>query len=216
MQKKILLIVIICTVFTAVDAQIKKGSLLLGGQLGVTSLSTKSVNSGDQKNSYVNITVSAGKTIRENLLLGVSLLYSYNSTGANLPYTQQQNGYGAGVFVRKYKTLGKGFYLFGQGSVNGQYNTGRYRNYYNVPNYDNDTKGYDLAASFYPGVSYAISHHFQIETGFSNLIYIDYNHSKMTAFSGSFPSPSTTSSFTAGSSLSNYSGFVVAFRFLLN
>ena len=70
-----LLLFMLCKYSTA---QIKKGSILLGGQLGYYTDEIKS-DPSLQKIENANAMVSVGATIKENLVLGTNLSYTYNS-----------------------------------------------------------------------------------------------------------------------------------------
>jgi hypothetical protein len=56
-----------------------------------------------------------------NRAVGFSLSYNHLDYSLN---DQKTNGYGAGVFLRQYKPLGKSFYLFAQEALNFNYNKG--------------------------------------------------------------------------------------------
>jgi hypothetical protein len=78
-----------------------------------------------------------------------------------------------------------------------------------------DSKGYTLNLAFYPGVAYAISPHVQLETGFQNLAYAQYGHTKTTIPGGT--EDIRENDFRLGAGLSNsLGGFVVGFKWLLN
>jgi hypothetical protein len=67
MQKKLLLVIAIYIFVISVDAQIKKGAVLLGGQIGF--LTDKQVNNQgnppvpDEKNTSFNFSPAFGKTV---------------------------------------------------------------------------------------------------------------------------------------------------------
>src|ERR1700759_5458109 len=111
-----------------VNAQFKKNDVLLGSQLSYSYNSSSTIvpsgyyNSSDQKMNYGNITISLGKSLNENTIVGIDLSYIPSSSNSYLgngpsPVNYQSNGYSAGIFFRKYKSLGKDFFLFGQGTA---------------------------------------------------------------------------------------------------
>lgn len=190
------------------NAQIKKGDMLLGGSLGFNSQNIKP--DGPANNSTaINVSPSFGIATKDNLLVGFNLVYSHiKSDNAQSP-TQRADAYGAGFFVRRYKLLGSGFSLFGEGNFMGTYN--HQKNYY-YPG-ASDSKGYSLNLGFYPGVAYAISPHVQLETGFQNLAYAQYGHTKTTGGTADVKE----NDFRLGAGLSSsLGGFVVGFKWLLN
>src|ERR1700750_1033933 len=111
-----------------VSGQFKKNDILLGGQLSYSYNSSSSsepsgyYTNSDQKMNYGNITISLGKAVNENTVVGIDLSYlpfsSTNSVTNGTPAIKyQNNGYDLGIFFRKYKSLGKEFFLYGQGSA---------------------------------------------------------------------------------------------------
>jgi hypothetical protein len=227
-MKKIYLLV---TFFMAVlisQAQIKKGGILLGGNVG---FSTQSGSPGDPATSYTTtatsffLNPSYGKAVRDNLLIGFDLSYSgsKNYSDQNLvnpgqTFTGRIHDYGAGFFVRRYKNLGSGFSLFLQGRLGVFYQKQTDENTNSTAtDPDVNSKEYIVNLGFYPGISYAVSRRVQLETGFQNLIYAQYSHQRETfQEQGSVPSDFKQNNFSLGTSLSNsLSGFVVGVRILL-
>lgn len=101
------------------SAQIKKGAILLGGQVGYHDGVFKSSNTQlDQKRKSAVFNIAAGKAVKENKVVGISI--SYNHFGANNNYNGNNytkvrvHGYNFEVFYRQYKKLAKDFYLFGE------------------------------------------------------------------------------------------------------
>src|SRR5450432_479199 len=111
MRKFTFLFLVITFLFTVTtNAQIKKGSVFLGGDIGGSTQKTK--DNGTAINSQDGLSISPvfGKAIKENLILGADAIFSlYKDKDANpVPYTNQRNNsYGAGIFIRKYKPIRK-------------------------------------------------------------------------------------------------------------
>ena len=202
--------------FINVDAQIKKGSVLLGSSLSYQK-TTQEFSNPPYKFNYSAFSVSPaiGRAIKENLIVGISINYGNNKNDYSDTNYQKNNSYGIGFFARKYKYLGSNFYLFAQTSFNGNYSSGSGRNFNQYPNKYN-SNGFDIALSFYPGVSYAINNKFQIETGFNNLFNVSYSHTKRTDDPSLNYNPYKQNSFSISSSLNNPSNFIIGFRILLN
>jgi len=114
MQTKILhvLSLMLLTV-CSIDAQIKKGATLLGGQLGFSSTTTDypSTPGPSTKNSSFSISPAFGKAVQENLVIGADVDFEHSKFNNQNIDEHKSTVYGIGVFVRQYKELGKGFYL---------------------------------------------------------------------------------------------------------
>jgi outer membrane receptor for ferrienterochelin and colicin len=91
----------------------------------------------------------------------------------------------------------------------GTYNSGEIHDFISSVN-SKISKGYDIQIAVYPGLAYNVSKKLQLEAGFNNLGYLQFSHSKQTATNWS----AVTNNFSAGSSLSNFSGLTVGFRIL--
>jgi len=198
------------------NAQIKKGDVILGGNLGFNTSTQKSSQSSDEtKQNGVTIAPSIGWAIKDNLTMGgyLSFIHS-NFDSPNGGSSQTTDGYGLGYFIRKYKMLGSGFALFAEGNLGGSYN-----HYKNTPSAgsgsaETDSKTYGVNLGFYPGIAYFISRHVMLETGFQNLVYANYGHAKNTATGA--PGYTSSSGFAIGTGLSNQlQNFTVGLKWLL-
>ncbi|MEP6747717.1 MAG: hypothetical protein ABJB86_08325 [Bacteroidota bacterium] len=214
MQNKILLSIFIFLVGTTVHAQIKKGAVLLGGGIEFSTQDTKSSGPQNGTSSGINFSPAFGKAIKENEIIGADLTFSYSKNESNNTYSQKTSSYGIGFFIRKYKELGKGFYLFGQTRAGVSYNKVQNRDQ-QTPTTSYVSKGYGMQVTIYPGLAYAVSKKLQLEAGLSNLAYIQFNHMQTAYDLNTYPSL-TTNNFSLGSSLSNLAGLTVGFRVLLN
>lgn len=217
MKKQFYLLGFFFAITLCSQAQIKKGDVLLGGTLGFFTQKTTTDGSGaDNKQSGVNLTPGIGRAIKDNLVAGFDLTYNGSST-IYTNYSSRNRAYGAGVFLRRYTYLGSGFAIFAQTRLGGQYNTQKDQNA-GVPVPGNDTKGYSITASFYPGIAYAITKRVQLETGFANLVYAQYSHAKNTGIED--PATNTTytnktNGFSLQTSLTSNYAFAVGIRVLL-
>lgn len=214
-MKKFLLslfIVSSCFLFNA-QAQIKKGAVLLGGDLGASSLKTSSGDSVILSQKNFNASFSYGKAIRENLIFGVTVSWRHGSeeNPDNWNRTYRLNGWGLGAFLRKYKQLGtSGFSIFAQGGVNGEYLQQKTIYSSGPPNKSN---GWSAAIAAYPGLSFAVSKKLQIETGLNNFLQLSYATYK-NSFDGNDTGKQRLFSFS--SSIDNLSALYLGFRVLLN
>jgi hypothetical protein len=168
-----------------VNAQFKKNDILLGGQLSYsynsnsyTQTNVSFPPTNDSKNNNGNITISIGKALNENTLIGINLTYqpssytNYPNINGNIPLKYVSNGYNVGLFYRKYKNLGKDFYYFGDISAG----------YYWSNQSGKDSIGekllsgssWSVGINLSPGIAYRISKHFFMELIMPNLFYAGY------------------------------------------
>lgn len=201
------------------QAQIKKGTSLLGGSVYFNSQKTESndFSRSDKSNSY-GFSPSYGKAIRQNLILGGDLMLSGNSITSSEQSWQskrRENHYGAGIFLRKYQHLGlSGFYLFLQSRLGGSIMTGKGRYDPNNSSLDTKISGFNVQLDLYPGIAYAVTPRLQLETGLNNLLHAGYYSRKITnAASGA--ATSKTSGFGAGASIGAGVDLTVGLRLLL-
>jgi hypothetical protein len=152
------------------EAQIKKGTILLGGQISAFTTSSE-IQLNDYRAEGINISPSVGIAFRENLVTG--LLGSYgimNSKSAD----QIDRTYSAGAFIRKYLPLGHSFYLFGQSDL--VFHHARSES----ESTDNQRvirqNGVNL--NLFPGIAYGIHKNLQLEMGLNKMITAGYNHIK--------------------------------------
>lgn len=179
MNKIILLAIVVC-IAGAAHAQIGKGSILLGGNFGFnTSKVANQGNNDESKSRGLVVSPAIGTAVKENLIAGIGLYYGrYTNKGLSQNSFQsnsKSNFTGGFIFIRKYRSLGKGFYLFGQPAL--YYNEQLNRTTYIAPNSLSVTSNENKSAglSFYPGVSYAINKSIQLEVGLNQLINIGFN-----------------------------------------
>ncbi len=215
-MKKILLAVLAALLFIySANAQIKKGSVFLGGDVGASAQKTKSGDVTTNKQNGINISPVFGKAIKENLVLGMSAGFGiYNNKYPAGSYSNLETDfYNAGVFLRKYKNIGaSGFYLFVQGGINGGYMKQKQEGPF-APDL-NELKRISVSINAYPGLSYGISRKLHLETGFNNLLSLGYFHDKAESrTTGHF---SKTNGFNISSSLNNASSSLyLGFRLLI-
>jgi hypothetical protein len=205
MKCKLLLITFFTISTWSASAQIKKGSILLGGSLQVYTQKSEPL---DTRYTQFGIRPAVGKAIKDNLIAGFDLGFTSNATRNpdSSSIKINEKAYGAGFFLRKYATLGKNFYLFGQGRLGAGY----YRNKYSPSVYpSNRAEGFTIDLNFYPGVAYSVTNKIQLEAGLPSFLSLTYDRFKQhNNYKGS--------SFNASTSLSNAGDFSVGVRVLLN
>lgn len=213
MKTKVLLsFAILFCVATTTNAQINVGRYLLGGSASFNSGTNQQYS--PQKYESLNANIQFEKVIKDNTVAGFILSYGYSK---NISVTKS-NQFSGGVFYRKYKTVAKNFYFFGEGDAvysNSTGNSGQFQ----IGN--NGYKYFSNAAiiSFIPGISYSVCKRMQIELSMPNLASISYTSGKTENTDPSTTTISTVKShnFSANANLnSNFlSSFGIGFKFLL-
>jgi hypothetical protein len=200
-MKKIYFLLTLIATASFVNAQIKKSSILLGGQLSYSNASYEyTPTQPSQKSSGAYFNVNAGKAFKDNNVFGITAGYShgnleniYNGPGYR---SSKTDSYNAGVFYRRYNSLGKDFYCFG--AANAVY-SGRTQN----DTYTGDPVKYKTTdnggpISFAPGIAYAVCKKLQIEVLLAEMISVGYSDQE-----SKYPTNSSKfHSFYAGTSLS--------------
>jgi len=199
MKKLLLLTALSVSAAISASAQISKGSAYLGGNVGYSTNTTKPNTGTETKITALGLSPSVGFAYKENRVWGLFAGYYYNQTKAD--YKHDNQTYTLGAFLRQYKPLGKGFYLFAEEAASGNYTKGK-------TEYPNpiDSKGFNINLGVSPGFAYDVSKKFQLELTLSNLLYANYGHTKVeNTYPASPVSNSVTKSnnFTIGSNLSN-------------
>lgn len=212
-----LLFTVLLVAITKADAQIKKGSVFLGGNIGGSTQTVKRDGTKINKANGLVISPVFGKSIRENLIVGVDMGFSFfeskNSANSTLYTASKSNNYSAGVFLRKYKAFGKSeFSMFVQGNLSMNYSN----NDFDIQNpYYSNTKNYSVGVSAYPGISYAVSKRLQLETGFNNLISLSY-FSETGKLNNTPTITEKRNGVSVNTSLNNLSSIYIGFRVLLS
>jgi hypothetical protein len=137
-------------------------------------------------------------------------IYSNEDEPNNVEYDTKS--YHAGIFLRKYKSIAtSGFYLFIQGGFSGSYFNQGQKGTFVTPD---ETKRLSFALAAYPGISYALNTKIHLETGFNNLLVLNYYNEKREI--GSPVITYKTNAFGISSSLSSAtSSFYLGFRLLI-
>ena len=201
------------------NAQIKKNSILLGGQLSYYNEKYNVDNIADQKRVSTTIGISLGKAFKENSVFGINLSYSptkeTNIFAGSDTYTSKHNRFDLGVFFREYKKLANDFYFFGHVDASAiiAHETSSYAS---IPGETKLTQRGALI-SLTPGISYQVFKKMQLEITIPNILGMQYLVTKVDS-----KNPQTSNSkrnlFTFYSNLNNNTSFGwlgVGFRFLL-
>jgi hypothetical protein len=197
-------------------AQISKGKVLLGGTLGFRQFKYDANTSGYYPlQTYLNISPSIGKVIKENLVLGVQAGIRTEKVEYETQNIQSKDKYyDGGLFLRRYVPLLKSFYFFGHSTANFSAQNGSATHQDQTRS---KTKGWSANISLYPGLAYAVTRKFHAEAGLSNLFVTGYGRSETERkdFASGSVSSLKTSSFAISTSLGSNTSFNIGFRFLL-
>jgi hypothetical protein len=214
-MERITLTTIAILLFASVtNAQITKGAFYLGGSIGASSTKQETGNSSTEgKSTLFSVNPALGVAVKNNLIAGIDLNYLHGSI-ENLSGNQdnKRNGYGAGIFLRKYFPISNRFYVFGQTGL-GYFS--QKNEYIQTPGYPFTltNKQHSISASIYPGVAIHVFKSLYLEAAFNNLLQIEYSNSTT---EGNFPSTSQKQKdFTIQSSLSNGSYLNIGVRFII-
>jgi hypothetical protein len=219
-QKIVLSLIFVCAFMVTTRAQISKGAVWVGGSIGYNQSKTK-MDTTTYKTSTANINPGVGFVVKDNLVVGVSLLYRQQKTNNYLSKeSDKDETYGVGLFVRKYFPVINRLYVFGDAGLNYNHTKGSTTNTY-YPNTVNKTtsKGWLGGVNITPGVSFAVTKKFHLETSLSNLLGVAYATNKITPVlppgSTAKPVSSSSDSFTAGLFTDGKAQFNIGCRFLL-
>ena len=218
MKLKCLFSLFALTCVLASQAQINKGSLLLGGSIGYNKGKSKTWQQ-DLKIKTIIFSPAIGVAVKENLVVGAR--FDYLKQTQNSKYDASYStkldidtkNYGGGIFIRRYVPVINRLYVFGEGtaSYTALRETSTQTSTYNKS--VAKTKGYTTGLSFTPGVAFGVSKKFQIEGGFNSLFNVSYLKSKTTYNYSN--QPENQELFSAGISHDDQSMFYVGFRFII-
>jgi hypothetical protein len=177
MTRLLLTLSIILTFSTIASAQFSKGNVLLLGTLSYSG-SSSTYNGTTTSNNGGVFSLSPGKAISENSVVGISLSYGFSSNSSTAPGNNKSNSYSIGVFYRKYKALGKDFYLFGAASAG--YNGSTSSSTDDLGNKYASGNSNGGFIGFTPGIDYKISNKFLLEFSIPSIFYASYTSTKTT------------------------------------
>jgi hypothetical protein len=214
-MKKLTLLFITTTLIFGLttNAQIKKGSVFLGGDISFTTEKGASSNNIDYKTSGIYLLPVYGKAVKENLIIGTDILYYFQNSDVSLDFNDlKQWIYGIGFFARGYQQLAKTkLSLFIQGHIGTEYDKTK-QAFNTIDKIEKNT--FSINLSVYPGISYSLNHKLQLETGFSNLFGLRYFNRKGTSGTVN-PVSSDASGFSLYASAENVTRFYLGFRLLI-
>lgn len=219
-----LIVALLCLAFVS-RAQISKGSTFLGGSLTLNSSKSEPTAGGntvENKTSNWGINPQIGIATASNKIVGVFLSFNASSNkqsaAPNTSSTYKTNGFGGGVFYRRYFLLSTRFYLFGQGSIGGTSVGEEGANNNGITNYIYlKRKGFGINGTLLPGVSFAAGRKVHLEAGLNNLLTLAYQHTKKEEYTAPNTLYRTTpeNSFSANVNANGFSSLFIGLRWIL-
>lgn len=158
------------------NAQVKKGNVLVGGNVGFSTNTVEQDGAaGKQTTTGFNISPKAGYALSDKWMVGVfvgSTFSTYKDERAEPDTESKNNMIAPGVFVRNYHMLGEKVALFGEANVS--YGFGSTK--------ANDTKTYEnkeLQANIVPGISYFVNKRIVLEGVFGGINYTNTKNERV-------------------------------------
>jgi hypothetical protein len=174
-MNKCYMFVLLLILSISTSAQIKKKSILLGGELNYYNDKTQ-IENLQEKYEGGSIGISIGKAFKENSVVGFNFSLSPSEQtyfpNGNEMITFTNKRYDIGVFYREYKNLGKDFYFFAQ--ADGAFIMANQSQDYSVA--ANDVKASQRGGyiSLTPGISYQVFKKMHLELTIPNILIIQY------------------------------------------
>lgn len=174
MKNKLVFAALLCIFSFKVNAQTEKGKMMLGGYASINTY--KSESQDIQKSNYFNTSLRTAYFIKDNLAIGLGLLYyrmkNTQSDPANLNplSTQINNSYGLSPFVRYYFNINEKFKIFNELAINGSIGKSKYDNE-SYPGVSNDNKFKQFGLNIQSGLAFFPVKKIAIEFSFPMLNY---------------------------------------------
>jgi len=218
-QRFLLSILFVCSFMMTTRAQISKGAIWLGGNIGYNK-SKMGSDTPYLQTSNLNISPAVGIVVKENLVVGIGLLYRRGKSEHNGNQLESKgNTYGVNIFVRKYIPVVNRLYIFGEAGAGYSTSKGHetWLNYYTNPatQTKSTSKGWSTGLNVTPGLSFAVTKKFHLETSLNSLLGVSYSKSETTPDKPNTGNPSKNENFTAGLFTDGKVQFNIGCRFLL-
>ncbi len=215
MKKFTFLSILFTLIFTgSLDAQIAKGSVLLGGDLSGYIQKQEVVSGTEYKSKGIFFSPLIGIATRANIVQGGYLQIGFSNIENNTtPGKSKTSNLGVGYFIRRYAVIKNNFYGFIQGNAG----VGYYENNYKVTGSKSEYRQTTVGVNASPGLSLKISKKLHIESGLREVVSISYQVNKNVSTSATNNDILRSSQFSISSSLNNFtSNLYFGFRLLLS
>ena len=182
-MKKLFTLSLLAVSFFSSKAQV--GSVLVGGDAGLSSQKNTITPFGEQKSTSFNLSPYVGYQFTDNWTAGVKLGYSMaKTTSEPSGDVYKANNFSAGPFVRYTKNLSDIFSLYGQ--FDAQFGKGKTKN-----NGTTTSESSGSTFNLFPAVFVNLKNNFGLNFNFGGISYASAkpgNGSKSTAFNINFGS----------------------------
>lgn len=182
-MKKFFTLAIASLLIISASAQFKKGNKVFGFGINVENAHSNTLyplSETINKGFMLGASVSLAKAKSESRLNGFTFTAGYGKlkSRTNIPFASDQFSEsfnaGLGYFMRKYKPLGKNFFVFGEAQASFNYNRQLFRSAANKVNDDR----YNVTIGVYPGLAYKWNDRFLLELRFADFAALSYNYSE--------------------------------------
>ena len=208
MKKVLPLLILLFLSVIVSNAQLNKGSKLIGGSVGYEK-STMTISNTEYDNHSFQIHPALGIATSNKDVFGIKLSFIVADYDSNIPGSNESNGYGGGFFYRRYHALSNRFNLFGEAGLNYIKSESKFES----ATIRHESNANSFTLNFQPGVSFSLTRNLHLEALLNNLFSISFsNTTKERVENGTALPDEKTKQFFVGSSLSNYSPFSIGIR----
>lgn len=227
MKKKLLALAIGTCIIQVSQAQISKGSWFLGGSVNFGSGKSKTdvLNSTamdrENKQTTWGFRPQLGKAIADNRILGVY----FNLGGSKFQdellsnKARSENSiYGGGIFLRQYYSIGKRFFVFGEGSLGLDYSKGEAWVTQGGPERkDFSSRNFTTSLNLSPGISYQAGRKLFLEAYLNSLLRLSYQSGWVKRYNtqGALLEEGTGNSFSVSANANGVSDIAIGLRWIL-
>lgn len=171
------------------NAQFKKGDKVLGFGLNVYASSVENNSSAvpyTNNNTGLSLSIELGMAKKVNRLNGFFIGGGYGVNKNEYPTQPVSNNKsnsfntGAGYFTKRYKSLGKNFFVFGEGRTGINYS----QTNYTLNSVKSQGQQYGANLGLYPGLAYKWGNRFLFELRFADFVSTGYSQSESKAPNG--------------------------------
>jgi len=197
----------------AINAQLNKGTILLGGDLFASTYKLKD-GASEYNTSGFGLSPVFAVAVKNNKFFGGSLSYAHYENNQPPSYiTSKGDSYGASIFYRYYKPVLNKIYAFVQAGIPAHYSKNKItqsQNYYFTEN------NFSVGLNVTPGISVAVSKKIFLETGLNNVASLNYQHTKTTGYNSGNNIDKSSNGFSFSSGIGTFSyNLYFGFRFFI-
>ncbi|MBB2150704.1 outer membrane beta-barrel protein [Pedobacter gandavensis] len=171
MNKKIIMMAALCAVSIAASAQLEKGRLMVGGNVGYSRNSNEgpsnaAISTNTFKSNAFAISPTAGYFINDNLAIGTNISYT-NRKSNSTSYFRKESLYGVNPFIRYYLNISSDFKFFAEFMMGAS--LGKSDEVSNGFIYKNKRKEYSAALA--PGLAFLPAKKWSVDLRFNLINY---------------------------------------------